>query len=59
MKAHEVLNAIKNIDDRAYSMQYYNQKLRSPNDCRRIAIARENEKVKLLELYAKEAADET
>ena len=39
-----IIDVIINIDDRAYSMQYYNQRLRPARDCRRIEIARENQK---------------
>ena len=58
MEAEELRIGIKNIEDRAYSMMYYNQKLRSAKDCRRISIAKDNDIIRLMEQYAKEQAVE-
>jgi len=56
MTTAEVLMGIKTIENRAYSMQYYNQELRPTKDCQRIGIARENMKKELLRFYVKDRA---
>ena len=52
MNTEEVRIQIRNIEDRAYCMMYYNQKLRSARECRRIAIAKDNDVRRLLIEYA-------
>jgi len=58
MEAEEVRIQIRNIEDRAYCMMYYNQKLRSARECRRIAIAKDNDVRRLLIEYASTKAEE-
>jgi len=58
MNTEEVRIQIRNIEDRAYCMMYYNQKLRSARECRRIAIAKDNDVRRLLIEYASTKAEE-
>ena len=58
MITEEVRIQIRNIEDRAYSMMYYNQKLRSAKVCRRIDTAKRNDIIRLLDKYASTKAEE-
>ena len=57
--AEELLTAIRNIEDRAYYMMYYNQRLRSAKDCRRIEIAKHNDLIRLCNNFASLREKET
>lgn len=58
LTAEQVRIEIRNIEDRAYSMRYYNQRLRPANDCRRISIAEHEDIIRLLESYASQVRSE-
>lgn len=57
LTAQDVIDGLREIEDRAYSMQYYKQKLRSAQDCRRIELASRKDRIKLLESYANPEPD--
>jgi len=56
--AEEIRIEIMNIEDKAYNMMYYEQKLRSAKDCQRIQVAKVKDIHALLESYAEQVAKE-